>query len=300
MKTENTTRLLITNDLHQFPGKWQRLVEVCEFEQPDFVIVAGDLFEVDICGSVEASEREFVTNRLPGLLEEIKKQAPACEIVLQMGNDDLHTLEPDLRALEAAGLCHCLNDDVREIRGQWFAGLNRVRDYPFGYKNWVAREKNYVECPVQYRIRTEAELESHRQRLLSEPSIGERLEALAAKLPDGAMRKSIWLIHQPPRGIGMAQLQSGEDVGSEDVLAFLETRQPMISCHGHIHESPETPGGMWAIALGDTLAVQPGQMGNRLHYVMCHADSAGGVFDIRHSIFGMSALDLRSPSTPSS
>ena len=288
-------RFLITSDLHQYPGKWARLAEVCAFEEPDFVVVAGDLFEIGHCGSVEASERDFVVNKLPGLLKEIRKKAPACEILLQMGNDDIHTLEPELRSLEAAGLCHCLNDEVRKVKGQWFAGMNRVRDYPFGYKHWVARDGNQVECPVQFRIRSSEELERHRQWLLSTPSIRERLETLAAKLPEGAIPHSVWLIHQPPKGVGMAQLESGEDVGSDDVLEFLETRQPMISCHGHIHESPGTPGGMWAMALTDTLVLQPGQMGERLHYVTCHAGVEGGVFDITHSIFGRSPLDLGAP-----
>ena len=58
-------------------------------------------------------------------------------------------------------------------------------------------------------------------------------------------------------------------------------------------------GTLYGLAIGDTLAVQPGQMGNRLHYVMCHAGSEGGVSDIRHSVFGLSALDLRAPCSPS-
>lgn len=38
-----STRLLLTADLHQQPDKWQQLVQAAVTEQPDFILVAGDL-----------------------------------------------------------------------------------------------------------------------------------------------------------------------------------------------------------------------------------------------------------------
>ena len=53
-----------------------------------------------------------------------------------LGNDDFHILEPLLDELEAGGLCLNLKERVHREEGLVFCGMNRVRDYPFGYKHW--------------------------------------------------------------------------------------------------------------------------------------------------------------------
>ena len=259
------------------------------------MLIAGDLLEIGPAWA--ASQRTFAREELPRILAELRTALPTGQIIAQMGNDDLHTLEPELRAFESQGLFHLLNNEVREIEGLWFGGMNRVRDYPFRYKHWVARDGDVVDHPVQYRAWTESGLAAFRRRLLMEPSIGESLEFLAHGIPEKERLGSVWLIHQPPSETGLGNLESGQDVGSPDVLDFLDRHQPILSCHGHIHESPEAPGGRWAMAVADTLALQPGQLGSRLHYVMCQV-APGAVTDVRHSIYGRLPLEMNRPGTP--
>lgn len=102
-------------------------------------------------------------------------------------------------------------------------------------------------------------------RELTEDVLGPRLEAMASQLaePD----KSIFNFHVPPVGTHLDQaalldadftpitkgghVQVGS-VGSSAVRKLIEHYQPMLSLHGHIHESP----GMSKV--GPTTAINPG------------------------------------------
>ena len=102
-------------------------------------------------------------------------------------------------------------------------------------------------------------------RELPEEALAPRLAAMASRLADPA--KSIFNLHVPPVGTHLdqaalidenftpisrgGQVQIG-NVGSSAVRQLIETYQPMLSLHGHIHESP----GMSRI--GSTMAINPG------------------------------------------
>jgi len=70
---------------------------------------------------------------------------------------------------------------------------------------------------------------------------------------------AIYVIHMPPINLGLDVCGSGETVGSEAVYRFIERVQPLLTLHGHIHESPDV-SGVWRARLGGTWCVQPGQM----------------------------------------
>jgi Icc-related predicted phosphoesterase len=105
----------------------------------------------------------------------------------------------------------------------------------------------------------------HSPREVTEPELAERLTALAAKLdPD---QPAIFNFHDPPArsGLDMAYKMTGDlkvemaggqamlaPVGSTAVRDLIEQVQPVLSLHGHIHESRASR------KIGRTLAVNPG------------------------------------------
>jgi Icc-related predicted phosphoesterase len=99
------------------------------------------------------------------------------------------------------------------------------------------------------------------------------------------MDRSIWMIHQPPTGLGMDICGDGRQVGSPTVLKLIEDNQPLLGCSGHIHESPYQPGGQWMAQVGKTVWVQPGQMGHRLHYACLEIGAGLEITNVRHSMF---------------
>lgn len=64
------------------------------------------------------------------LLASLRDQA---RVLLYLSNDDGHFLAPLVNELETAGLCVNMNQRVYRADGLVFCGMNKDRDYPFGY-----------------------------------------------------------------------------------------------------------------------------------------------------------------------
>ena len=105
----------------------------------------------------------------------------------------------------------------------------------------------------------------HSRREVTEQGMAAALDDLAAQLVDG--QPVIFNLHDPPYGSGLdlalkltddLRVESGggqplvEPVGSTAVRAAIERVQPVLSLHGHIHESKATG------RIGRTTIVNPG------------------------------------------
>ena len=102
---------------------------------------------------------------------------------------------------------------------------------------------------------------THREE--SEEKLTERIEAMWSQIPDGS--QAIFNLHCPPFKSGLDEapaidadlrlLHGGRalrPVGSTAVREAIERHQPLLSLHGHIHESKG------AIKIGKTLSINPG------------------------------------------
>jgi len=284
-----TTRFIITSDLHQSIWKWRDLVRVVEQEKPRFVLIAGDVLPRD--GGFDGQRKFF-----PVLADYLgaMRGSGKTTILTFFGNDDFHPLEPLLDDLAAKGLCVNLNGGVHREDGLVFCGMNLVRDYPFGYKHWCAPDGDFVTCREQFcgeGLTLDAEgrwvrLTNLREYLLAKPSLRDRLESLRAQLTPDEVRRSVWLVHNPPSDLGMDICYDGRQVGSPNILRFIREAQPLLGCSGHIHESPYQAGGRWAARVGQTVWIQPGQEDEKLHHVSLDVEGFRAIRNIRHSILG--------------
>src|ERR1700680_3747241 len=102
---------------------------------------------------------------------------------------------------------------------------------------------------------------THREE--TEEALGDRIEAMAKQVPDAS--RAIFTLHCPPFKSGLDEapaidadlklLHGGRalrPVGSTAVRTAIEKHQPLLSLHGHIHESKG------AIKIGKTLSINPG------------------------------------------
>lgn len=281
--------LLITTDLHQHRTKWAQLVQAAAEARPGFILVAGDILPKD--GDF-SRQRQF----FPRLREHLTaiRDSSGARVLLYLCNDDAHFLEPLVDDLAAAGLCVNLNQRVYREGGLVFCGMNKVRDYPFGYKHYCVPDGDWIADPVQFCGQgmtfddhgQEFEISDLRRYLLGKRSIQEHLQALKAQLEPGEMGRSVWMVHQPPASLGMDLCGNGHRVGSPALLQFIQDNQPLLGCSGHIHESPHQPGGRCVANVGKTIWLQPGQVDNRVHYVMLDITDAHEIANVRHSVFG--------------
>ena len=136
-------KLLISTDLHQHPAKWKLLVKAVLTEKPDNVLIAGDILPKD--GGFSMQRRFFP--ELRRLLASLRGQA---RVLLYLSNDDGHFLEPLVNDLESEELCVNMNQRVYRADGLVFCGMNKVRDYPFGYKHYCVPDGDWVADPVQF------------------------------------------------------------------------------------------------------------------------------------------------------
>ncbi len=105
----------------------------------------------------------------------------------------------------------------------------------------------------------------HTYREAPEADLAAKIETLAGLVPD--MSRAIFNFHAPPYGSGLDEapaldanlrpMHGGavmKPVGSTAVRAAIAKHQPMLSVHGHIHESRAIK------RLGRTLAINPGSV----------------------------------------
>jgi Icc-related predicted phosphoesterase len=53
-------------------------------------------------------------------------------------------------------------------------------------------------------------------------------------------------------------IQGEKSAGSRSIKAFIGENQPLLTLHGHIHESPELSGAYFD-RIGKTISINPGQ-----------------------------------------
>ena len=270
-------RFLITNDLHQQNQKWKLTVAAVKAEKPQWVFITGDLLPKQ--PFTLASQRDFFKH-IERYLTEIKKLGVE-SVLTYLGNDDMALLEGELLELQQRGLCLNMNQFVYRGGGFAVAGMPFVRDYPFGMKTWCAPDGPHIVNPVQYTKPVTMggdgrwlDIPNLADYLKSKKSIGAMLNELDDQIPAVDKPNAIYMVHQPPSLCGMDICGNGAQVGSPTVLTFIERTQPLLTMHGHIHESPYQPGGRWHKQVGRTHVLQPGQLGSKLHYAV--ADISDG------------------------
>lgn len=279
-------KIIATSDVHQMISKWKELVNVCKKDKPDVVAIAGDNFPKDtyITGQ---------TTFMPHLIKYAKKIKEAgTEIVIILGNDDNQNLIPNMEQEDKNGLWHYIPEKVVEIGGYEFAAMPWVPDYPFGYKYWCRGEfhdklridPQQFTDPVLVNSNNKFEIiKDYKEYLKSKKTIWQSLKDTASLVKD--IKKSIWLIHCPPSNVNLDVCSHGARVGSGAILRFIKEYQPLLTIHGHIHESPRYANNQWKHKEDNTLCIQGGQLGMDLYYTTIEIQD-GVIINAKHSIYG--------------
>ena len=151
--------------------------------------------------------------------------------VIGLGNDDYDDLAP----IFDGGPTSCPPDGLTELDGFWLGTIGWSNVTPW---------------------------RTHREK--TEPELASMIDELAAT-PDPT--RTIWNVHVPPFGSGLdtaprlsqdlrVELVAGSPdfipVGSTAVADGIRSQQPLLSLHGHIHES------RGIVKVGGSTVVNPG------------------------------------------
>jgi Icc-related predicted phosphoesterase len=252
-------RCLFATDLHGHLTRYEALCERITAERPEVVLLGGDLLPNPLATGSDKLE-EFFAEYLRDLLQRLRGQlGPAYPRVLAiLGNDDGSAAEPDCLALESAGLWTYLQGRRLEVGGLDFYGYAYVPPTPFLLKDWERYDVSRYVDPGCVSPEEGARSVPVSDDEACYSTIAADLDRLAG---EADLSRSIWLFHSPPyqTALDRAALDGkmvdhvplDVHVGSIAIRRFLEERQPLVSLHGHVHESARLTGS-WRDRLGRT------------------------------------------------
>jgi len=200
---------------------------------------------------------EFMTEYFLGWLA--KCNIAGIKNIGMFGNDDIIALLHLLESYEEMGFFERIDGRVVEVDGWKFWGYNYVPDLPFGLKDWVKQDYPMAPSPPQpdtliiTRKGGYDKIDNFQNFLMKRGSIEQDLRNVNLSDP----KHTILVTHSPPYGVGLDVCKDGKKVGSKAIMNFIMYQKPVLSLHGHIHESPEITN-TWKTMVGETLSVQPG------------------------------------------
>jgi Icc-related predicted phosphoesterase len=271
---------LFVTDLHGDQRKYEQTLSLAITTGARLVVNGGDMFPH---GRMHEAQESFLREFLAPHFAKYqaagirlaphfaKYQAAGIRYFGFPANDDLRVHDP---LFEEVCSRYPLVENIagRKISAgsHDFIGFNLVSDFPFRLKDRARMDSGEFAFPAQFGTGILSqpggweEIPDWKSFARTLPTIEEELAALPA--PDDPHR-TVYVIHGPPAGMGLDVVRGGHTVGSPATTRFIETVGPLLTLHGHIHESPEE-SGVWMSRLGGTVCIQPGQSTSGLTVVV--------------------------------
>lgn len=265
------------SDLHGGIPRYQKLFAAISQEKPEAVFIGGDFLPLTwyIQESFDFLHQDFVNGflvkRLLALRQELMDAYP--RIFLIMGNDDSRFEEAAVLDAAALGLWEYLHNRRIVFKGFPVYGYSYVPPTPFQLKDWerydVSRYLDPGAVSPEEGLRT-VPLSDQEKKF---STIKDDLERLTGK---DDLSKAIFLFHAPPYRTKL-DLYALEDkiidhvpldrhLGSIALRRFIEMRQPLLTLHGHVHESAGLSGS-WKDRIGRTYCFSAAHHGPELALV---------------------------------
>ncbi len=260
------------SDIHGNIPRFQHLFQIVDQEKPDAVFFGGDLLPLHLVK--HTTMKKFLDTTF---FSEIKKIRKECDKKIRffviMGNDDPRIYEPLFLHAEVDGLLDYIHQKTIPYKKLFIAGYSFVPPTPFHLKDWerydVSQFIDVGVVPPELGKRTvNVPLDE-----IKYSTIAEDLNLLARQSP---ARKTIYLFHSPPYHsvLDQADLHGKKidhtpldiHVGSIAIQRFIQVFQPLLTLHGHVHESVCLTGE-WKEKLGKTYAFSAAHHGPELAVV---------------------------------
>lgn len=270
------------SDLHGSQERFEKLFKQIRIEKPDAVFLGGDLMPSGLFAFTsnlmepELFVQEFLTYELSRLKKELATNYP--EIYMIMGNDDAKIYEPLFIDLDKKGLLHYIHNKKVRHTDYDIYGYAYVPPSPFMLKDWEKYDVSRYVDPGCVPPEEGSFSVSVDKKNLAYETIQKDLDSLVG---DAEVSQSIFLFHTPPykTKLDRAALDGkfydhvplDVHVGSIAVERFIKDRQPLITLHGHIHESTSITGE-WKDHLGSTICMNAAHNGPELALIRFHPD----------------------------
>jgi Icc-related predicted phosphoesterase len=263
------------SDLHGSLPRYRALLSAVERERPAAVFLGGDLLAHGL-GPVSSDGHDdfiadFLAAELGALRGRLGRGFPRVFVIL--GNDDPRIHEAGLLAAAPRAGWEYVHQRVVDFGAYRVLGYANVPPTPFLLKDWerydvsryvdpgcVSPEEGMRSVPVDIKEVRHGTIKKDLQRLAG----------------DAPLDSTICLFHSPPYncaldraaldGRSVDHVPLDVHVGSIAIQRFIEERQPLVTLHGHIHESARLTG-TWRQQLGGTWMLSAAHHGPELALV---------------------------------
>jgi uncharacterized protein len=246
------------SDLHGRTRRYKALFRKILEERPRIVFLGGDLLPP--FGNFSSQYDSFLNGFLLPELQELQRNLGADypRILFIFGNDDPGAQEEPARELEKEGLWIYIHNRWIEIDGHAICGYAYVPPTPFRLKDWERYDVSRYVDPGCIAPSEGVRTVQVPPQVLNYATIQQDLQTLTE---GKELTRAILLFHGPPyeTNLDRAGLDGKKvdhvpldvHVGSIAVRRFIERQQPMLTLHGHIHESARITGS-WRDRIGGT------------------------------------------------
>ncbi len=268
-------------DLHGRTARYGKLFAAIAAERPAAVFLGGDLLPSGASPPAEPHFHDFLHDYMIPEFARLRYSLGDAypSVFLILGNDDPRYEEESFCADAAAELWQYIHQRKASLGDLAVYGYAYVPPTPFLLKDWERYDVSRYIPPACV-----SPEEGYRSLAIDEMDIrwGTIHKDLAALAGDASLDRAIFLFHTPPYdtpldraaldGKLFEHVELDVHVGSIAVRRFIEHRQPLLTLHGHIHESTRLTGD-WKTTLGRTVCINAAHDGPELSLVRFDPES---------------------------
>jgi len=276
------TPCLFVSDIHGSIEQYRTLFRVVAEVRPAAIFMGGDLLPSGLrhrSGTAGDFVNQFLAPGFQGLRDRLGADYPRVFMIL--GNDDGRFEEAAVLDAAASGIWEYCHNRSLDFHGYTVYGYAYVPPTPFQLKDWERYDvSRYVDpgCISPEEGIRSIPITAYEQKYTT---IAKDLAELAE---NADLTRAVFLFHTPPYKTNLDRAALDDVVidyapadvyvGSVAVRDFITERQPLLTLHGHVHESARITG-FWQDRIGRTVCLSAAHDGHRLavvHFDPGHLD----------------------------
>jgi uncharacterized protein len=268
------TLFFSVSDMHGRKDRYAKLFTAIEDQIPEAVFLGGDILPSGMSAlrSLDIAHADFINDYLAKEFGKLRDRMGAGypNIFVILGNDDYRIEEAAVMDVASQGIWTYAHDRRLEFGKYTVFGYACVPPTPFMLKDWERYDVSRYVDPGCISPEDGVRSVPVNPDEIKYATIRNDLDQLTGNLP---MDHAICLFHCPPHDtlLDRAALDGRTidfvpvdvHIGSIAIQRFIKTRQPLISLHGHVHESTQLTGS-WVDRIGRTYCFNPAHNGREL------------------------------------
>lgn len=273
--SNNLTTCFFVTDLHGSINRYEKLFREIRTRQPKIVFIGGDVLPNFAHYRIAAGHpyqnfiHDYILKKLTALKSDLKNKYPTIFII--PGNDDPKIHEGDFFKGEQAKIWTYFHNRTKHYEKYSLFGYACVPPTPFLLKDWERYDVSRYVDPGCISPEEGLHTVEFDETELRYGTIEKDLKKLARHTKD--FSNALFLFHAPPYSTNLDRAAlDGKmidhapldvHVGSIAIRRFIEKYQPLVTLHGHIHESASITRH-WHDRIGRTLCLSAAHDGSEL------------------------------------